>query len=161
LGAYLSMFAPAVPTGGTAMLGGLYRTPAVHVTVKGVFTNTVPVDAYRGAGRPEAAYAVERVVDAAARDRGLDPAEIRRRNLIPPEALPYTSPMNVTYDSGSFLDNLAKATRQADCAGFPARRQESAGRGKLRGLGLANYVEVTGFLPGDTTRIRFDSAGVV
>jgi carbon-monoxide dehydrogenase large subunit len=161
LGAYLSMFAPAVPTGGTAMLGGLYRTPAAHVTVKGVFTNTVPVDAYRGAGRPEAAYALERVVDAAARERGLDPAEIRRRNLIPREAMPFRSAMDVTYDDGSFQENLAKAVKQADWDGFAARRAESAARGKLRGRGLANYVEVTGFLPGDTTRIRFDSAGSV
>jgi carbon-monoxide dehydrogenase large subunit len=161
LGAYLSMFAPAVPTGGTAMLGGLYRTAAIHVTVKGVFTNTVPVDAYRGAGRPEAAYALERVVDAAARELGLDAAEIRRRNLVPPEAMPFRSAMDVTYDDGSFLENLARATRQAGWEGFAARRAESAARGRLRGLGLANYVEVTGFLPGDTTRIRFDSAGSV
>ena len=161
LGAYLSIFAPAVATGGTAMLGGLYRTPAVHVAVKGVFSNTVPVDAYRGAGRPEAAYALERVVDMAARELGLDPAELRRRNLIPPDAMPYQSAMKVIYDGGSFLENLAQATQRADWDGFPARRAEAAARGRLRGRGLANYVEVTGFVPGDTTRIRFDSSGAV
>jgi carbon-monoxide dehydrogenase large subunit len=161
LGAYLSIFSPAVPTGGTTMLGGLYRTPAAHVTVKGVFTNTVAVDAYRGAGRPEASYALERVVDAAARELKLDPAEIRRRNLVPSEAMPFTSAMDVTYDGGAFPDNLDKALQQADWNGFAARKAESQARGKLRGIGLANYIEVTGFVPGDSARIRFDSSGRV
>jgi carbon-monoxide dehydrogenase large subunit len=161
LGAYLSTLAPAVPTGGTAMLAGLYRTPAIHAAIKGVFTHTVPVDAYRGAGRPEASYALERVVDTAARELGLDAAEIRRRNLIPSDAMPYTSPLSVVYDGGAFLENLAEATRAADWDGFAGRRQEAAARGRLRGLGLANYVEVTGWVPGDTTRIRFDPSGTV
>src|SRR3546814_11855493 len=90
MGAYLSNFAPYIPTAcGVGMLAGVYRTPAIHVAVTGVFTNTVPVDAYRGAGRPEAIYVIERMVDAAARELGMDPAELSRRNFIPPEAMPF------------------------------------------------------------------------
>ena len=161
LGAYLSAFAPAVPTGGAPMLAGLYRTGALDIEVKGAFTHTVPVDAYRGAGRPEASYALERVVDTAARELGLDPAEIRRRNLVPPEAMPFRSAMDIVYDSGAFADNLARAVANADQSAFPARRDAAAARGKRLGLGLANYIEITGWVPGDTTRIRFDPSGTV
>jgi carbon-monoxide dehydrogenase large subunit len=142
LGAYLSNFAPYIPTdAGVAMLAGVYTTPAIHVAVKGVFTNTNPVDAYRGAGRPEAAYALERIVDAAGRETGLGPAEIRRRNFIPPEAMPYTTVMGKTYDTGDFRRNLEDALAIADWDGFEARRDDARAHGKLRGIGLSTYIE--------------------
>src|SRR3546814_19647969 len=112
MGAYLSNFAPYIPTAcGVGMLAGVYRTPAIHVAVTGVFTNTVPVDAYRGAGRPEAIYVIERMVDAAARALGMDPAELRRRNFIPPEPMPFTTGMKLPYASGHFHDNLDYAPK--------------------------------------------------
>ncbi|HYE50948.1 MAG TPA: xanthine dehydrogenase family protein molybdopterin-binding subunit [Azospirillaceae bacterium] len=142
LGAYLSNYAPYIPTEGAAnMLSGVYRIPAVYANVKGVFTNTAPVDAYRGAGRPEAAYLVERLVDHAARELGIDPAELRRRNFVPPDAMPYKTPMAHTYDSGHFARTLELALERADRAGFPARREASKARGRLRGLGFATYIE--------------------
>jgi carbon-monoxide dehydrogenase large subunit len=142
LGAYLSNFAPYIPTdAGVAMLAGVYTTPAIHVAVKGVFTNTNPVDAYRGAGRPEAAYALERIVDAAGRETGLGPAEIRRRNFIPPEAMPYTTALGKTYDTGDFRRNLEDALAIADWDGFEARRDDARAHGKLRGIGLSTYIE--------------------
>src|SRR3546814_13946208 len=110
MGVYLANVAPYIPAAcGVGMLAGVYRTPAIHVAVTGVFTNTVPVDAYRGAGRPEAIYVIERMVDAAARELGMDPAELRRRNFIPPEAMPFKTGMKLTYDSGASADNLAYA----------------------------------------------------
>jgi carbon-monoxide dehydrogenase large subunit len=142
LGAYLSNYAAFIPTdAGTGMLAGVYTTPAIHVEVKGVFTNTQPVDAYRGAGRPESAYIIERLIDAAGRETGLGPAEIRRRNYIPPEAMPFTTSMGLTYDSGEFQRNLEDAIEISDWAGFEARRAESRARGRLRGIGLSSYIE--------------------
>ncbi|CAK0771536.1 aerobic carbon-monoxide dehydrogenase large subunit [uncultured Gammaproteobacteria bacterium] len=142
LGAYLSSFAPAIPTlAGSPLLAGVYTTPAIYARVRGVFTNTAPVDAYRGAGRPEAAFVVERLVDVAARRLGLNPAEIRRRNLIPASAMPYRTPTGKTYDSGDFARTLDQALIAADVVGFAARRVEAAGRGRRRGLGLACYIE--------------------
>lgn len=142
MGAYLSNFAPFIPTdAGTGMLPGVYTVPAVHVEVEGIFTNTQPVDAYRGAGRPEAAYVVERMVDAAARSLNLSPAEIRRRNFIPPDAMPYRTAMGVTYDSGDFRRNMEDALVLADWDGFEARRAEARARGRLRGIGLSTYIE--------------------
>ncbi len=142
MGAYLSNYGPFVPSeGGAALLVGSYRTPALHVRVRGVFTNTQPVDAYRGAGRPEAAYALERVIDHAARSLGLPPAEIRRRNFIPPTAMPYATPLGLTYDSGDFRQNLDDALGMADAAGLDARKAEARRRGKRRGLGLSTYIE--------------------
>jgi carbon-monoxide dehydrogenase large subunit len=119
LGAYLSSFAPAIPTYcyGT-LLAGTYTTPAIYVEVKGIFTNTVPVDAYRGAGRPEACYVVERLVDTAAREMGIDPAELRRRNFIPKDAYPYQTPVALTYDSGDYFTTLEIALSAADYSGF-------------------------------------------
>ena len=124
MGAYLSNFAPFIPTmaGGAQMLTGLYTLQGVYERVRGVFTNTQPVDAYRGAGRPEAAYNVERIVDHAARVLGIDPVELRRRNFIPPSAMPYATVTGVTYDSGEFTRNLEEAAQIADVAGFEARR---------------------------------------
>jgi carbon-monoxide dehydrogenase large subunit len=148
LGAYLSTFGPAVPTYLYAtLLAGTYTTPAIYAEVKGVFTNTVPVDAYRGAGRPEACFVVERIVDKTAREMKIDPAELRRRNFIPKNAYPYQTPVAVVYDSGDYFTTLDMALKAADYAGFGKRREESAKRGKLRGLGLATYIEACGVAP--------------
>jgi carbon-monoxide dehydrogenase large subunit len=142
LGAYLSQFGPFIPTdAGAKMYNGVYAFEAVHVEVRGAYTNTVPVDAYRGAGRPEAAYAVERAVDATARDLGFDPAEFRRRNFIRPEAMPFRTAMGTTYDTGEFERLLGAALERADAAAFERRREEARAQGQLRGLGLAYYVE--------------------
>jgi aerobic carbon-monoxide dehydrogenase large subunit len=148
LGGYLSTFSTAVPTYlyGT-LLAGVYTTPAVYVEVKSAFTNTVPVDAYRGAGRPEACYVVEHIVDAAARELKIDPAELRRRNFIAKDAYPYQTPVALTYDSGDYFTTLDMALKAADYAGFEKRRQEAAGRGKLRGIGIATYIEACGIAP--------------
>lgn len=142
LGAYLSNFAPFVATAaGAAMLVGCYRIPTAHVSVQGVFTHTAPVDAYRGAGRPEAIYAIERLMDAAARDLGLTPDEIRRRNFIPPADMPYDTCLGATYDSGEFARNLEDALQLAQWSSFESRRAAAKKRGKLRGIGLACYIE--------------------
>src|SRR5229473_1785 len=121
--------------------------PANYVEVKAVFTHTVPVDAYRGAGRPEATFLVERIVDLAADELGVDPAELRRRNFIPANAFPYQTPVALQYDSGDYQTTLQMATQAADYAGFEARRQEAAQRGKLRGIGIATYIEACGIAP--------------
>ncbi len=142
LGAYLSNFAPFVATAaGVPMLVGCYDIPCAHAEVQGVFTNTAPVDAYRGAGRPEAIYAIERLLDVAARELQLSPAEIRRRNFIPPEAMPFSTPLGSVYDSGDFAKNLDDALQLADWDGAASRRQEAKARGKLLGIGLASYIE--------------------
>ncbi|HZB93558.1 MAG TPA: xanthine dehydrogenase family protein molybdopterin-binding subunit [Stellaceae bacterium] len=148
LGGYLSTFSTAVPTYlyGT-LLAGTYTTPAIYVEVKAAFTNTVPVDAYRGAGRPEACYVIERIVDTAAREMKIDPAELRRRNFIPKDAYPYQTPVALTYDSGDYFTTLEMALKAADYAGFAKRRQEAARQGKLRGIGIATYIEACGIAP--------------
>jgi carbon-monoxide dehydrogenase large subunit len=148
MGAYLSTFAPSIPTYlyGT-LLAGVYTTPAIHVETRAVFTHTVPVDAYRGAGRPEATFLLERIVDVAADEMGIDPAELRRRNFIPRDAFPYQTPVALQYDSGDYATTLDLALKAADYAGFEARRREAAGRGKLRGIGLATYIEACGIAP--------------
>ena len=146
MGAYLSTFASSVPTILYAtLLAGQYRTPAIYCEVKSVFTNTAPVDAYRGAGRPEATYVVERLVEQAARDLGVDPAEIRRRNFI--TKFPYATPVGLTYDTGDYGATLDRAMAAADVAGFPARKAEAAKRGMLRGLGYSCYIEACGLAP--------------
>ncbi|MFI5033665.1 MAG: xanthine dehydrogenase family protein molybdopterin-binding subunit, partial [Reyranellales bacterium] len=142
LGAYLNHFSVFIPTmAGSSMLNGLYQTPAVYVNVKGVMTNTVPTDAYRGAGRPEAAYLVERFVDHIARETGLTPDEIRTRNFIKPNQLPFKTAMGDTYDSGDFDTVMRKGMEKADWKGFAARRAQSEKAGKWRGIGMATYVE--------------------
>jgi aerobic carbon-monoxide dehydrogenase large subunit len=148
MGAYLSTFSTCVPTYlyGT-LLAGTYTTPAVYVETKAVFTHTVPVDAYRGAGRPEATFLLERIVDLAADELGLDPGELRRRNFIPADAFPYQTPVALQYDSGDYQTTLQMAQEAANYAGFEARRQEAAGRGKLRGIGIATYIEACGIAP--------------
>jgi aerobic carbon-monoxide dehydrogenase large subunit len=148
MGAYLSTFAPCVPTYLSAtLLAGTYTTPVIHANVKAVFTHTVPVDAYRGAGRPEATYLIERIVDQAARETGIDKVEIRRRNFIPADAFPYQTPVALQYDSGDYEATLSAATKLADVAGFAARKAEAASRGKLRGMGYSTYLEACGIAP--------------
>ena len=162
MGAYLSNFAPEIPTAsGGPMLSGVYRIPAIHVGVKGVFTHTVPVDAYRGAGRPEAAYALERLVDFAARQLGVSPEELRRRNFVPPQAMPYATPLGLSYDSGEFGRNMDQALAATDAAGFPARRAAAQARGRCRGLGHAVYIEQSGFPPDEFAELRFDPSGAL
>lgn len=142
MGAYLSNFAIFIPTlAGTAMLAGCYKTPAIYANVIGVFTNTPAIDAYRGAGRPEAAFVIERMVDKAAKETGLGPLEIRRRNLIKPEEMPYKTALNHTYDSGDFINNMEIAAKKANWDSFNDRRKKSLQNGKLRGIGLSTYIE--------------------
>lgn len=148
MGGYLSTFGATVPTNLYApLLSGVYRIPAIYCEVKTVFTNTAPVDAYRGAGRPEATFVVERLVDVAAIEMGIGKLDIRRRNMIPADAYPYQTPVLVEYDSGDPLGCLERAEVLADVAGFDARRQASAARGKYRGLGVSTYVEACGLAP--------------
>ncbi|MCF6273943.1 MAG: xanthine dehydrogenase family protein molybdopterin-binding subunit [Rhodobacteraceae bacterium] len=148
MGAYLSTFAPAVPTWLHGILmAGTYTTPLIYVNVKAVFTNTVPVDAYRGAGRPEATYQLERVVDMAAREMGIDPITIRRQNFIQPDQFPYATPVAVEYDTGDYGATMDKLIEIADIAGFAARKAESEANGKRRGLGINAYIEACGIAP--------------
>ena len=143
LGAYVSQYAAFVATSaGCTMIPGVYAIPVSYVTVKGAFTNTNPVDAYRGAGRPEAAYMIERLVDKTARELGIPTDELRRRNFIPAAAMPYTTCTGLVYDSGDFNDTLTKGQQLADWDGFAARAAASRAAGKLRGRGLAYYVEI-------------------
>ncbi len=146
MGAYLSTFAPSVPTWlhGTLMAGN-YKTPLIHVNVRAVFTNTVPVDAYRGAGRPEATFQLERVVDKAARELGVDPIALRRQNFI--TEFPYATPVAVEYDTGDYHGTMDALEGLIDRDGFAARRAESEKNGKLRGLGVNCYIEACGIAP--------------
>ncbi|WP_420556074.1 xanthine dehydrogenase family protein molybdopterin-binding subunit [Roseovarius sp.] len=146
MGAYLSTFAPSIPTWlhGTLMAGN-YKTPNIYVNVKAVFTNTVPVDAYRGAGRPEATYQLERVIDKAARELGVDPVELRRQNFI--TEFPYATPVAVEYDTGDYNATMDKLLEIIDRDGFQKRLEDSKARGKLRGLGVNCYIEACGIAP--------------
>ena len=148
MGAYLSTFASSVPTWlhGTLM-AGTYTTPHVSVNVKAVFTNTVPVDAYRGAGRPEATFQLERVIDKAARELEMDPVTIRRINFIQPSQFPYATPVAVEYDTGNYDATMNKLIEIADLAGFAGRKAESEANGKRRGLGINCYIEACGIAP--------------
>ena len=148
MGAYLSTFSTCVPTYLYAtLLAGVYTTPKIYCNVKAIFTNTVPVDAYRGAGRPEASYLIERVVDKAAREIGMDRVELRRKNLIAPSKFPYQTPVALQYDSGNYEASLDKALGAADWDGFAKRLKESEVAGKLRGIGLSCYIEACGIAP--------------
>ncbi|MEM7444322.1 MAG: xanthine dehydrogenase family protein molybdopterin-binding subunit [Pseudomonadota bacterium] len=175
VGAYLSLFASVTPTylHGT-LLAGQYTIPNIYVNIKAVYTHTVPVDAYRGAGRPEATYIVERAAEIAARELGIDPAELRRRNFIQPDQFPYQTPVALTYDSGNYPEILSKALEVSGYADFPQRRAESEARGKLRGIGFSSYVEACGIAPSATigalgagvglwesAKIRFNATGNV
>jgi carbon-monoxide dehydrogenase large subunit len=148
MGAYLSTFAPCIPTYLYAtLLAGVYATPAIYAEVRAVFTHTVPVDAYRGAGRPEATYLLERLVDKAAREMKMDRAEIRRKNFIPRDAFPYQTPVALQYDSGDYHSTLDMALKEADYAGFEKRRTDAKAKGKLRGIGISTYLEACGIAP--------------
>jgi carbon-monoxide dehydrogenase large subunit len=174
-GAYLSTFAPLIPTFLYATLfAGQYTTPAIYANVISHFTNTSPVDALRGAGRPEATYLLERVIDEAARQTGRDPAEIRRINMIPADAFPYQTPVALLYDSGEYEAALDKALDLADYAGFGARRDEAKSRNMVRGIGIATPIEATGAAPSaiagqlgaraglyESATIRFNATGNV
>ncbi|MBM3547347.1 MAG: xanthine dehydrogenase family protein molybdopterin-binding subunit [Alphaproteobacteria bacterium] len=163
LGAYLSNFAPMIPTGaGQGMHTGVYAIPAAYNEVQGVFTNTVQVDAYRGAGRPEAAYMIERLMDVAAFDLGIDGAELRRKNFPSAAQMPYTNAFKVTYDSGDFTRLMDEARKQSGWAnGFEDRRKEAAKRGKLRGLGMSYYVERCAGGGGEAATLRIENDDTV
>ena len=161
MGAYLSNYAPFIPQLAVPMLSGVYRIPAIYASIRGVVTNTVPVDAYRGAGRPEAIYLVERIVDVAARELGLAPDELRRRNFVRPADMPYQTAVESCYDSGDFAAVMERAMEKADWAGFAARRAEARLQGKLRGIGMAMYIERCGGGDGDTVILKVDPAGSV
>ena len=150
VGAYLSNFATVTPTilHGTLMAGN-YTVPTLYVNVKTIFTNTAPVDAYRGAGRPEATYSLERAIDKCARELGISPVEIRRKNFIKADQFPYTSAAGLNYDSGNFDALMDGLETVADFAGFEKRRAESAEKGLLRGLGINSYIEACGLAPGN------------
>ena len=162
LGGYLSGFAPFIPTlAGSRIFGGVYRVPAFFTNIKLYFSNTAPINAYRGAGRPEAAYYMERLMDVAAKRIGIDRIEIRRRNLITPEELPYKNWWGVEFDSGDYPRLLEEGLRRANHAGFAERRKASEARGKRRGFGLAYYVEITAAAGAEPARVQFtDNGGV-
>jgi aerobic carbon-monoxide dehydrogenase large subunit len=158
IGAYLQNNMPAFfLNAGT--LAGTYRTPVIHADITGVFTNTNPVRPYRGNGRPEAAYVIERIIDVAADELGIDPVELRRRNYISPEQMPFKTGLTFTYDSGEFEKNMDLALELADIAGFEKRREESRKRGKLRGIGLSNTIERAAAPGTEGAEVRFDRSG--
>jgi carbon-monoxide dehydrogenase large subunit len=161
LGAYLQTGGQSTPVGNLGTLAGVYRTPAIYVDVTAVFTNTNPMRPYRGNGRPEAAYIIERMIDVAAAEIGMDPVEIRRRNMIPPEAMPFKTGLTFTYDCGQFEKNMDLALEMADYAAFETRRKEARARGKLRGIGLSNSIERAAGPGYEGAEIRFDRAGTV
>ena len=148
MGAYLSTFAPSIPTYLYGpLMAGVYATPAIYVEVKAVFTHTTPVDAYRGAGRPEATYLLERIVTKAAKQLGIDEVELRRKNMVQPDMFPYQTPVLLQYDVGDYPGTMDAAVKAADWYGFAQRRKESEARGKLRGIGMSTYVEACGLAP--------------
>jgi carbon-monoxide dehydrogenase large subunit len=165
VGAYLTQRSAGPATNNVGGVAGVYTTPAIHLQTSGVFTNTTPTGPYRGAGRPEATYAIERVIDVAARELGIDPVELRRRNLIPASAMPFKTGLVFTYDCGDFARVMDLALAQADHAGVERRRQEARRRGRLLGVGLANPIEVAGgpytALNPDTAELRVNADGSV
>ena len=162
IGAYTSTFAAIFATTNTKnCLSSVYVIPAIHIGVKMVLTNAAPLGPYRGAGRPEAIYLIERLIDKAAQAMNIDRAELRRRNLIPPSAMPYKTPNGPIYDSGEFQPILEKAQALADWKGFPARRKASERNGKLRGIGIGCFLEVAGGILDETVDLRFEPDGKV
>lgn len=159
IGAYVSAFSTYVPTSGTSALTGLYHVPSVYARVRCLFTNTVPLDAYRGAGKPEANFITERLVDEAARQLKLSPMELRRRNLIPEAALPYTSALGFTIDSGRFEESLMMAADEANFASLRRRQIEARASGKRRGIGISGYFENTAGAEEETARLRLNAEG--
>jgi carbon-monoxide dehydrogenase large subunit len=161
MGAYLSCYGPYIPWLGVGMATGAYDIPAAHIRLRAVYTNTVPVDAYRGAGRPEASYLIERLVDVAAREIDMTPDAIRRKNLIKPKAMPYTTPTGKVYDSGDFAGAMTRAQEIADWKGFNKRAAVSRHSGKLRGIGIATYIEACGNNGPETANLQLDRDGGV
>src|SRR5258707_2409480 len=159
MGGYLSTFGPYIPHGGAGMLPGLYDIQAFHCRVRTVFTHTVPVDAYRGAGRPEAAYVVERLVDASGRQLGMTPDAIRRKNFISPRAMPYKTATGKIYDSGDFTAHMKRAMEVGNWKDFAKRAKAARKQGLVRGIGLATYVEVCGTMGEETANVRLDPNG--
>ena len=159
LGAFVSFRGAMPPVVNIGTVCGVYTTPALHVAISGMLTNTHCTSPYRGAGRPEASYMIERLIDIAADEMKIDPAELRRRNTIPPSAMPYKTPLTFTYDSGRFEENMDRAMKLADWAGFEARRKEAAKRGMLRGIGISNTIEQAADPTIETAEIRFDPLG--
>ncbi|WP_417435136.1 xanthine dehydrogenase family protein molybdopterin-binding subunit [Hoeflea sp.] len=159
MGAYLSQFGPFIPVFGASMATGVYDIQNLDFQLRGVYTHTTPVDAYRGAGRPEAAFLIERLIDAAAREIGMPVAELRRRNFIRPEQFPYHTPGGRNYDVGEFDGHMTRALEKADAAGFPERVKDAASRGKLRGLGTAVYIEACAFAGSEPARLTLDADG--
>ncbi|ACL60149.1 xanthine dehydrogenase family protein molybdopterin-binding subunit [Methylobacterium nodulans] len=162
MGAYLNPLSPLFQTVNIARnMVGVYRTPVFDVAVECLYTNTTPIGAYRGAGRPEGNYFIERLIDAAAAETGRDRVALRRLNHIRPEDMPYAAPSGLTYDSGDFPAVLDRALAAADWDGFEARRTESAARGKLRGIGIGDYLEITAPPTNEMGGIRFEADGTV
>lgn len=161
MGGYLAIRGPRPPVGNLGTLVGVYRTPAAHVEVSGVFTNCNCTNPYRGSGAPEAAYIGERLIDIAARELDMDPTEIRAKNYVTPDQMPWTNALGYTYDCGDFPGNMEKALIAADYDNFEARRTEASGRGKLRGIGMSNTVKKTSTPNLESCDIRFDPSGSV
>jgi carbon-monoxide dehydrogenase large subunit len=161
MGAYLSNFGPFIPQLAIPMLTGVYAIPLCIADVKGIMTNTVPVDAYRGAGRPEASYLLERIVDLAARQLGVGPDVLRRKNFVRPDQLPWKTPVDTEIDSGEFQGAMEAAMKDADWEGFEARRAISKARGRLRGRGMAMYIERCGGGNPHTIALKVDPEGIV
>tara|TARA_B100000676_G_scaffold299024_1_gene342762 strand:- start:342 stop:1715 length:1374 start_codon:yes stop_codon:yes gene_type:complete len=159
LGAFVTTGGNGPPINNLGTLAGTYRTPTIHVEVSGVFTNTTPTCPYRGAGRPEAAYIIETLVEAAAQKLGRDPADLRRQNTIPPDAMPFKTGLVFTYDCGEFEKNLTDGLEMIDYAGFEARRSESEANGKLRGIGISNTIERAGGPSMEEATVRIDKTG--
>ncbi|MFG1357535.1 xanthine dehydrogenase family protein molybdopterin-binding subunit [Xanthobacter pseudotagetidis] len=161
MGAYLGYYAPFIPWVGATMLPGVYDIPAVHARIRGVLTHTAPVDAYRGAGRPEAAYVIERLVDEAARETGIGPVELRRRNFVTPGQMPYLTATGRTYDSGVFDRHMTRALALSGWEAFPERAAAAAGQGLARGIGLATYIEACGGGSPEPAYLSLDADGGV
>jgi len=161
MGAYLSTYAPYIPYAGAPMLPGVYDIPLCFVRVRAAYTNTVPVDAYRGAGRPEASYVIERLVDHAAREIGVAPDALRRKNFIKPAQMPYKTATGKVYDSGEFAGHMARAQELADWRGFNKRAAAARRKRKLRGIGLATYIEACGAKGPETATLKLEKDGTV
>ena len=161
MGAYLHAYGPFIPTLGMTIATGVYDIDACSFRIRGVYSHTTPTDAYRGAGRPEAIYALERLVDQCARDMGLEPHEIRARNMIKPDQLPYTTVFGRMYDTGEFEEHMSLAMERADWNGFDSRRKEAASRGKVRGIGMSTYIEACAFAGSEPAFTTLEDDGTV
>ncbi len=161
MGAYMSCFGPSIPTLGALMATGVYDIRAHAMTIEGVYSNTTPIDAYRGAGRPEAALLIERLVDACAREHGFDPVELRRRNFIKPEQFPYTTSSGRIYDVGEFEGQMDLALDNAEFAGFEDRARASRENGKIRGLGMSVYIEACAFAGSEPAYLQLNEDGTI